>query len=500
MKLSVKLFAGFLLISVLFTAVAIVNFRLSEAVIENSKWVSRSQIVVRNSAALQRNIIDMETGLRGFLLNGNETFLKPYWQARDQMPSLMQETRNFVTNLPDQQKKLDEIAELQQRLEKDFATPLIQMKRSHQDTIMTDRELDLQLEELVLGEQMVMDSIRAAFRAFNAIEYQVRADRSERLNKSINNTRQLSTILTILSVIIGLSWAYYITRLISNRIMKMVTLAEQISRGDYKTQIVDTGQDELSRLSHSLNRMSATIDETFTELDQKNKELDQFAYVVSHDLKAPLRGIEVASRWVEEDMGSQLPDNIKEYLKMMRARVHRMENLINGILALSRIGRTSQSKEQVDTNELLAEVVELLSPPPGFSIDVQRNLPTLHTVRIQLQQVFSNLISNAIKYHDKENGKITVRHHETEEFHVFSVTDDGPGIDPEYHARIFVIFQTLQERDALESTGVGLSIVKKIVELQGGTVWVTSEPGSGSTFTFTWPKHTVIEQKISSFV
>ncbi|WP_073853055.1 sensor histidine kinase [Pontibacter flavimaris] len=495
MKLSVKLFIGFLLISVLFTAVAIVNFRLSEAVIENTQWVGRSQIIVRNSAALQRNIIDMETGLRGFLLNGNETFLKPYWQAREQMPELMQETRDFVTNSPDQQKKLDEIVNLQRRLEKEFAEPLIQMKRGHQDTIMTDRELDAKLETLVLGEQQVMDSIRTSFRAFNAFEYKVREERSERLNKSINNTRQLSTILTILSVIIGLGWAYYITRLISNRIMKMVTLAEKISRGEYKTQIVDTSNDELSRLSHSLNRMSTTIDETFTELDLKNKELDQFAYVVSHDLKAPLRGIEVASRWVEEDMGTQLPPNVQEYLLMMRVRVHRMENLINGILALARIGRTNQAEEEVDVNELLTEVVDLLSPPPGFTVEVQHNLPVLHTVRIQLQQVFSNLISNAIKYHDKKEGHIGIRHHETDEFHVFSVEDDGPGIDAEYHSRIFVIFQTLQERDALESTGVGLSIVKKIVELQGGTIWVNSEPGSGSTFTFTWPKQKGKDQK-----
>ncbi|MCX2738761.1 sensor histidine kinase [Pontibacter anaerobius] len=493
MKLSVKLFAGFLLISVLFTAVAIVNFRLSEAVIENTQWVSRSQVVVRNSASLQRNIIDMETGLRGFLLNGNEKFLKPYFQARDQMPALMQEMRNFVTS-PNQKRKLDDIARYQQRLEKTFAEPLIQMKRG-QDTLMTERQFDAQLETLVLGEQIMMDSIRGAFKDFNAYEYKVRGERSARLNESISNTRYLSTILTILSVVIGLSWAYYITRLITNRIMKMVTLAEQISRGDYKTQIVDTSNDELSRLSHSLNRMSATIDETFTELDLKNKELDQFAYVVSHDLKAPLRGIEVASRWVEEDMGTQLPANVQEYLVMMRVRVHRMENLINGILALARIGRTSQVEEEVDVNELLSEVVDLLSPPSGFYIDVQDNLPILHTVRIQLQQVFSNLISNAIKYHDKDKGHISIRHHETDEFHVFSVADDGPGIDPEYHSRIFVIFQTLQERDAMESTGVGLSIVKKIVELQGGTIWVNSEPGLGSTFTFTWPKQSGKDQK-----
>jgi signal transduction histidine kinase len=173
---------------------------------------------------------------------------------------------------------------------------------------------------------------------------------------------------------------------------------------------------------------------------------------------------------------------------MMRIRVHRMENLINGILALARVGRTHQVEEEVDVNLLLNEVVDMLSPPSGFKIDIQDNLPILHTIRIQLQQVFSNLISNAIKYHDKEAGLVTIRHSLTDQFHVFSVSDDGPGIDPAYHDRIFVIFQTLQERDAVESTGVGLTIVKKIVEWQGGTIQLSSEPAHGATFTFTWPR------------
>jgi signal transduction histidine kinase len=210
---------------------------------------------------------------------------------------------------------------------------------------------------------------------------------------------------------------------------------------------------------------------------------------VSHDLKAPLRGIEVASRWVEEDMGKSLPDNIKEYLLMMRVRVHRMENLINGILALARVDRNSYAQEEINVNQLLTEVTDMVAPPDGFTVNISSDMPVLYTERVQLHQVFLNLISNAIKYHDKEQGHVDVSCQESDVFYTFSVSDDGPGIAPEYHERIFVIFQTLQERDAFESTGVGLAIVKKIVERHGGSIWVSSNPGQGATFSFTWPRN-----------
>src|SRR5690606_8652570 len=146
------------------------------------------------------------------------------------------------------------------------------------------------------------------------------------LDESIAYTRKVTTGLTVFTVLLGLAWAYYITRIITNRIMTMVRLADKISKGKYKTQMADPQHDEVSKLSSSLNVMSLTIDHDITELERKNKELDQFAYVVSHDLKAPLRGIENASRWIEEDMGKDLPARIQEYLMMMRIRVHRMEN------------------------------------------------------------------------------------------------------------------------------------------------------------------------------
>lgn len=224
------------------------------------------------------------------------------------------------------------------------------------------------------------------------------------------------------------------------------------------------------------------------ELEKKNKELDQFAYVVSHDLKAPLRGINNLSMWIEEDLEGKLEDDTRNNLDLMRKRVKRMEGLIDGILQYSRAGRVKHQASVFNVGELVEDIVESLSPPEKFKIIVQEDMPNMATERIAIEQIFSNYISNAIKYNNNPDPEIHISYTlNSKNFFEFCVADNGPGIEPEFHEKVFVIFQTLQARDTFESTGVGLAIVKKIVEDKGGKVWIESAKGQGSKFYFSWP-------------
>jgi signal transduction histidine kinase len=223
-------------------------------------------------------------------------------------------------------------------------------------------------------------------------------------------------------------------------------------------------------------------------LERSNHELDSFAYAASHDLRAPLRGIANLSQWVEEDLLSTglLKDDTRDMLQLMRVRMHRMEGLIEGLLRYSRAGRGHAKAETVDTRQLVSDVVDLLSPAAGTSVTIAGALPTITTERLPLQQVFMNLIGNAIKHTNRPDARVEIASEAHGPFMQFSVRDNGPGIASEFHDRIWGIFQTLEARDNVEGAGIGLALVKKIVESQGGRVWVESEPGRGATFKFLW--------------
>ncbi|VAX07057.1 diguanylate cyclase/phosphodiesterase (GGDEF & EAL domains) with PAS/PAC sensor(s) [hydrothermal vent metagenome] len=240
-----------------------------------------------------------------------------------------------------------------------------------------------------------------------------------------------------------------------------------------------------------LQQMAVDLEAKAEALERSNQELDQFAYIASHDLKAPLRAIANLSQWVEEDLEEVMTDDTREQMALLRSRVQRMEGLINGVLQYSRVGRIDMEIEEVDTGKLLVEILDGLASPSGFRIDIAPDMPILSTARVPLSQVFANLLSNAIKYHDRpESARVSVSVRPVNgATYEFAVADDGPGIAPEYHDKVFQIFQTLNARDKVESTGVGLTVVKKIVEELGGEITLDSAEGHGSTFRFTVPNN-----------
>jgi PAS domain S-box-containing protein len=234
------------------------------------------------------------------------------------------------------------------------------------------------------------------------------------------------------------------------------------------------------------------------ELENANQELKDFAHIVSHDLKAQLCGIRTVAEWISADYADKLDEKGREQLGMLMERVERMYKLIDGVLAYSRVGRLKEKRIQVNLNELIRSIIDSLAVRENISIVVENELPVLECEETRITQVFQNLMSNAVEYMDKPEGQIRIGCIEENGCWKFGVADNGPGIEEKDFERIFKIFQTASQHKTAESTGIGLSIVKKIVELYGGKIWVESKVGEGSTFFFTLPKREV-EVKNANF-
>ncbi|MFX0140488.1 MAG: PAS domain S-box protein, partial [Candidatus Hodarchaeota archaeon] len=225
-----------------------------------------------------------------------------------------------------------------------------------------------------------------------------------------------------------------------------------------------------------------------SELKKINTELEDFAYIVSHDLKAPLRNIKLFSDLLLKDYVDKLDEKGKEYLITLEERVIHMYSLIEGILSYSRIGRLKEEKDRIDLNRLIEGVLELLAPPENIKITVDTNLPVILAERTKIFQIFQNILSNAVKFIDKPQGLVNLDCVDEGGYWQFSITDNGTGIEQKYFKKVFQLFQTIDPRSPSTGTGVGLTIVQKVVHSLGGKIWVDSAIGKGSTFFFTLPK------------
>jgi PAS domain S-box-containing protein len=235
----------------------------------------------------------------------------------------------------------------------------------------------------------------------------------------------------------------------------------------------------------TLQAQAVKLAETTALVELRNQELNLFSHTVSHDLKAPLRGISNLAAWISEDLSETVDPDILANLELMRSRISRLDSLIDGLLDYAKVGNTEASLETFSVEQLLSEIVDSLSIPDSFVVELPAELPSIKTNRVLLSQVLANLIGNAYKHHDSPDGRIQVTVQPDGEMWRFSVTDDGPGIAPENQERVFDIFKTLSGTDK-NNTGIGLSIVKKLVETHGGTITLESQIGMGTTFKFSW--------------
>jgi PAS domain S-box-containing protein len=294
-------------------------------------------------------------------------------------------------------------------------------------------------------------------------------------------------------LLLGHSWQTIAFRQDGSAFPVELSISETGSRKQFIVLVRDmteqtAAQAQLRAQSDQLARLNFTLIQSNAELEKQNQELETFSYVAAHDLKTPLRGIATLSEWIEDDLGPNLPSSSRQQLQLLRSRVHRLTTLINELLDYSRIGRDKKIVELVAVEDLLRKVISSLQPAPNISIDIERGMPTFETNKDLLQKVFFQLLENSILHHDLSEGRVTIAVQERPQEYEFIVSDDGPGIAPEFRQRVFTAFQILERRDDEQQTGIGLAMVKKIVELCGGAVWLEAEEERGLAVHFTWPK------------
>lgn len=325
------------------------------------------------------------------------------------------------------------------------------------------------------------------------------------------SARQLRNTLLMISIILLLVvaiMAIIIARSISSPITELTKVSSVITGGDLSARAKVTVEDEIGELAQSFNQMTdslvnakASVEQKKTELEEQkkllqkaNKELDSFVYTVSHDLRAPLRGIASFSSFLEEDCKEKLGEEGRDHLKEIREGTNRMSKLIDDLLALSRISRIKNPFEDTDMNALVQSVIKQIEfdiKEKKVDLKIQADLPTVKCDGIKMKEVFLNLINNAVKFsskNNKERPRVEVGCSDNAGFFEFFVKDNGIGIDPKYHEQIFEIFKRLHTVTEYSGTGAGLSIVKRIIDDHDGRIWIESESGKGACFYFTIPK------------
>ncbi len=415
----------------MFAITTYINYNQWNLARKNSDYFATSTENVRVTNRFQKNILYMDFGLRGYLMTGDKYFLITYDSAKVENTQIMAELANLLAANPLQLQKFRNIAKYYNQWVHNFAEPLRSAKLSNSlsdNTVNAAYKNDTALRR----QEKINIILRNQFKDLLNIEYDNRVKAKEVLEKSVKETNYITSALALLSVIIGLLIAIALARHVSRQMVKMATVQNTVADATYS-------------------------------------------------------GIKNLLPMLFEG-GSELSPRVKEHLESIKARIHKSHMLMEGILTYAGLGKELQAKEEVNINDLVNNIVREQNARPGLRIDVDPGLPTLHTERNALTQIFSNIIGNAIRYHNKPLGTIKVYSKDNGTSYEFFVEDDGPGIDASYQEIIFDLVQTAQNASGLDNTGIGLLIVKKILDTRKEQIRLSSEPGKGAVFSFTWTK------------
>ncbi len=433
-------------------------------------------------------LVDQETGVRGFALTGEERFLEPYIAGGRNAAAA--ERRLQSLGLDEFQEEIDAVIAAARAWESGYAEPEVALVR-------TDPDAARELAQVEAGRAR-FDAFRAAVARLQAQLISARGDARDRLDESAD----ILLFWVLFTGVVILLSMFFVARGLRKRLVlpleRLSARVREVAGGDYEREVVADGTVEVVNLAHDVDTMRARIvaeleslREAQTDLKRSNAELEQFAYVASHDLQEPLRKVASFCQLLQQRYGGQLDDRADQYIDFAVDGARRMQDLINDLLAFSRVGRLEQPHTDVDCNALLERVRADLSRIIGESrAEITAGpLPTVHADAGLLRLVFQNLCGNAIKFRGEAAPVIRIDAERDGEFWRFRVSDNGIGIDAEYSERIFVLFQRLHPRTQYEGTGIGLAMCRKIVEYHGGRMWLDTDRAgnSGSTFYFTLP-------------
>jgi signal transduction histidine kinase len=456
-----KLIVGLATASAVLLLVAVLPYRSLVRGIDDRKWVTHTHLVLEKLADVKANVIDAETGQRGFIVTGQASYLEPYGGALSQVPRNVQELRELTADNPNQQRSLD-------RLEPLIAAKLAEL----QDRIQVRRQEGLAVGIAAVQEgsgKQLMDQIREVLAGMKQEEDRLLVQRSGELETSSRRTQVVIVIGEALGFLFLSLAAFIIQQEMAHR---------------------RRAEDEVRKfrgLERRVAERTAELAGRARDLERSNMELQQFAYVASHDLQEPLRTISSFTQLLAKRYQDKLDDKAREFINYAVDGCKHMQTLIDDLLAYSRVGTQGKLFEPTRCGVVLDRVLKnlKLAIQDGGAKITRERLPVVLADEVQLSQLFQNLIGNAIKFRGQDAPRIHVSAERDGGAWKLLIRDNGIGISSEHNDRIFVIFQRLHTKTQYPGTGIGLAICKKIAERHGGRIWVEPSPGGGSTFCFT---------------